>query len=749
MILTSKKSGFGYMVVVIFASILLILLMMLGRVQSSHAVLQSNVVRRHMSATLSETALSAILAELNNNRAFSTHWHYRQSGSDHWHSPIVNRESMLGYIEDHHIDGVNNGIYSGGNEYGQFKAKIAPMYSTRENSQTQTILESEMYTRVEIVTQIGGGWGRAEPSYLKTVALIERRYPTVEHLLYDGEMLDIGALGPFAGQRSVLSNGRLYGYGYITFNTAGSACRGSEISQIEKIETPGMIRALNETRVGFADNSSTVINASNDSLRPQSFEIYDGFLLDGNHGARPLKLSRLPRERIKETAHRFRRTYGVTIKPGDLPYTDYQNPYNPADRYVDLDFGQFKPTVGRRDSESSSNYGTGSDDPEIIRQRPGRRILVYAEVPLRIWGSPDRSITIFSTEDIVIAGDFNQCERTVQVYENAHYLDYRETLTNGIDGNKVGALIMSEKRILIDISRPTLFAKNEIKPFFLYSLAHALNPSTPEIEREIKSITAPVDQSARRSILGVGQQDEDGNYEPRYGTIAWLVNNPHINSGGSYNINMEDLNRFFTPGPGARFGIRDHVARDRIIDYFKNVVRVAGDFTVIEQDRLFEKAWEQAVKEEAENPCLESGAMGIMQSLFEKAQRDPNDGIYIPEITINAALVSSTRRSSRWRPGNSDTKTKEEIGNSGSMQYLRSPGFIIQRVYGSYSRLGTTEPDYFISGVHASTNILRRRIWDSTNLRNRQFRPVESPAIHNIFTYTEEKITAREFNNFN
>ena len=132
--------------------------------------------------------------------------------------------------------------------------------------------------------------------------------------------------------------------------------------------------------------------------------------------------------------------------------------------------------------------------------------------------------------------------------------------------------------------------------------------------------------------------------------------------------------------------------------------------------------------------------------IFNEAIKDPNDGIYVPEITINATLISSCRRASEWRIGNSSKKVNDEIGNP--EDYLKKPGFIIQRIYGGEIRIGRAEPEYFIDGINSGRNILRRRIWDNTNLSNNDFKPLEIPAVHNILTFTEEQISAKEYNNF-
>ncbi len=760
------RRGSGYLIVMGFAGLLLIFFTIFFKVKSGHQQLQSKDVRRFVASNLGEAALNCIVAELNANRAFNTHRYFRDKEGVYWSGPVKSRESLIGNLGNLFLDGVKGGIYSGGSDSGEFKARFGQVWGARENSKTQTLKEAEMYTRAEVVVKVGAGWGINEQTCRKITALIERRYPATENLLYDGEILDLGSLGPYIDRENQLRRGRLYGYHWITFNTAGGACRGSELLEMEKIETPGLIRALKDTRIAFANKESMSLNAGNDSIQIAKFESHDGFLLDGAHGAHPIKLARLPRERIKATAERYRKSYGLTIDEKTIPAGDYKNPYDTKSRYVDLDFGDFRvlkpaPSGASEDTDSTgseseeeevgeTDYNTTSDEPEIMRKLKGDKILIYADVPLRIWGCPDRTITIYSTKDIVIGGDFNQNPRTVQVYEDTSFQNYKYAVKNGKDGQKVGALIMSEGRVLIDVSRPTLFAKNEIKPYFLYCLAQNMHPSTPEIEAEIKMLLCPMNPDNRKSLIGLGELAVDGTFEARYGTMAFLYNNKELNGGGLYQSKMEDVINFFSPGAGdkPRFGIKDDKVRNEIIETLKTSVRFAGDLTKEEQDKIFDMAWKQALVEEEKAPMPNSGAMGIMRHLFEEAKKDPNDGIYMPEISINATLVSSARRSSRWQIGNSTDKVEDEIGNAGGLEYMRQPGFIIQRVFGGIIRLAAKEPDYYLSGAHTGKNILRRRIWDPTNLRNANFKALEAPAVHNLLTFSEESISLKEYENF-
>lgn len=774
------RKGSGYVIVLSFAAILLIFFAMFMRVRSGHHQLQSKDVRRFVASNLGEAALNCIVAELNANRAYNTHRYYSWKSKKHWNSPSKNRESLLGKMDNLTLRGVNDGIYSGYTDYGEFKAKFAQNFGSRENSKTKALRESEMYTRVEVVVKVGDGWGSKEQSYRKITALLERRYPATEHLLFDGELLDIGGLGPFNERQNQLKRGRLYGYNWITFNTAGGPCQGSEVIEGEKIETPGFIRALADTNLEFSDKERHKLDKTNDSMHVTDFQEFDGYIVDGPHGAHPIKFTRLPKERIKKSVESFKRTYGITIDSKSLPVSSYRNPYDPNTRYYDLDFGEYRVTAVPRedkdektdsvrttrasgdDDEDEESLGDeeedvdeidtkSSDDPEIIRSHHWRKLLVYSEVPLRIWGCPDKTITIYSTKDIVIAGDFNQNPNTCQIYKDKNYLEYKSPVRNGKDNEKVGAMIMSEGRIFIDMSRPSKFIKNEIKPYFLYCLAKSLHPSTLEIEREMKQVLCPVDSEDRDSLIGIGPSvsGDDTMPEPRFGTMAYLYNYPEVNSGGSYEANVEDLNNFFMPGGSAidpRFGIKDSVARQNIIDYVKQAIRNGGDLTKDEQDKIFEMAWKQGLIEEEKEYDPQCGASGLIAGLFDEAIKSESDGLYIPEITINATLISSTRRASEWHIGNSGKKVKDEIGDPS--EYIKRPGFIIQRVYGGEIRIGRAEPKYFVDGSHAGKSILRRRVWDNTNLTNRDFKPLEAPAVHNILTYTEEQISAKEYDNF-
>jgi hypothetical protein len=217
-----NRKGSGYLILIGFTLLLVILFAILGRVKSGQSQLQSKEVRNMLATSLAEAALNCVIAELNADRGFATHRYYSERKDPNWVTPNKKRESVLGEMGGIYVNGVEGGVYTGGCEYGEFKCKVAPFYGTRENRKTRALRESEMYTKAEVVVKIGEGWGIGENTCRKITAQIERRYPATESLLYDGEMLDVGALGPFLKKENKLREGRLYGYHWITFNTVAA-----------------------------------------------------------------------------------------------------------------------------------------------------------------------------------------------------------------------------------------------------------------------------------------------------------------------------------------------------------------------------------------------------------------------------------------------------------------------------------------------------------------------------------------------
>ncbi len=773
----TARKGSGYIIILIFSAIMAIFFLALGRFKSGAETLRSKSARDYIATTIAETGLNCVIGELKFRSDSLTHWYYDKRKSPPWQKPTAGGPAFISKFEDVVLDGVKDGsyqgkIYNGRTLMGIFKARCAPVYGAKENRKTKTLKEAQIYSRVEVVARAGADSKGESNSYRRIVALLEKRSPAFENVLYDGEWLDTG-FGPYSSKENIFTRGRLYGYQGIDFCTTAGGDKGSDIAKCEKIESAGTIRALKSTAISFGNEKSITLSASNDSTAGYlKFKTYDGYLVDGAHGGHPFKFTRLPRERVLKDAQRYKKSSLIIENKTSLPESKWKNPYENKSQFYDLNFGDYRagqkggsgsedenPPEPGEDEEGGGGDAPagGSDDPPEIAKLGGSKLLIYSKVPLRIWGCPDRTVTIYSEGDIVMAGDFNQNPITTQDYpdttcQNYQCTDGEKKLACGKGGNKVGALIMSEGRIFIDVSRPTLYLKNEMKPYFLFALGMSLNPTTPKDEDDLRKAVGWYDKEKRTNLNLIGKN----GITPVFGGTYWLKNHPMVDE-----IDFDQcpdalmgLRDFLLPGLGTtpHFGIRDTQFQKT---FFKKVIEVCrNDFTLTttEQDDLWNLAWAQGVLEEESSPQTDCGPMGLAPFLFDEAQKKQDDGIYPPEITINAALVSSSRRSSHWKSGSANPKCRDEFGNVAAssekmVEFMKKPRFIIQRVYGNEIRLACSEPKYYVTGEYCGGEILRRRIWDET-LYSQAFKPRDFPFSYNILSFSEEAVSKDDFEKF-
>lgn len=762
---TRVRAGSGLLIVVILIMLMALFFVTIGRLRSGAETLRSKSARDYVATTIAEAGINCMIAELNYNRTFFTHWGYNtkpKDGKTRWPSPVKKRETSIGSVGEISIDGITSGVYSGRSPMGEFKLKCAPFQNAKGFRDTDTLKEQEIYVYVDAVARSGADAKAENNSYRRVTALIERRFPTAEHLLFDGEMLDT-ALGPYSDRPNELKRGRLYGYQWLVLNTTGGIDKGSIANEIEKVETPGMIRAIIPTEVTFSDKKKVTVDRSNDSMAFSKFNAHDGFLLDGAHGAHPIKLTHLQMERIKQKTADMK-SGGLVVDEKTFPVSAWKNPYDKTTKYYEMDFGGYHaPLIASGTDDADVPPPTGCDDPGPLSKLRGRSCLIYSTVPLRIWGCPDRTVTICCEKDIVMAGDFNQNPATPHDYPDLYYQDYKTKLMNGKnpaggDNHKVNALIMSRERVLIDTSRPTLFANNEIAAALRLAIGLALHPVNAEQEKLLRENFCPADGKAK-SIIGEGIPDPNtGVPIPFFAAIAWLRQNESADPFGPLaQTQMGDLIALFTPSGSddgkPHFGIRDEAARKKLISQIVDDCRDDGLIDPSEIRSIVEQAMLQAMTEEYAKPSADCGVMSMMAFLFDEAKKSPTDGLWPPEITINAMLVSSTRRASKWRVGMALPKVFDEIGNApggesdGIVQYLKKPRFLIQRVYGSEIRLASSEPRYFIDGKFSGDAVLRRRLWD-TSLYSDNYRAEEMPEAFNLLTYSESTITKEVFDSF-
>ncbi|MBF0407286.1 MAG: hypothetical protein HQM10_08030 [Candidatus Riflebacteria bacterium] len=792
----NSRSGVGFFILIALSAIFGIMIVMMLSVHSNQVHWMTKNEKDFFSNTVAEAALNVALGELQINPSFRTHYKFAGTASKTrtWEAPVKSAYPMFSKAGDLALSGISNGIYSGQTRNGMFKFKLAPIFGSRENSKTKSLKEASMFAKCEVVACVGSHGNEKEDSYRRITAILEKRCPLYEYLLFDGEMLDLG-YGPYNNPNE-LKGARLYGYQWITFNTTGGRDQGSDIKAAEKIETPGMIRSMRETRVDFVDNTYAKLSPSNDSGKPDKFQSYSGYILDGNTGGKPYKAAYLSKETyLKKVTYLSKYKKGGFIVENDtFEESKWRNPYDPQNPYFEINFGE--PNYRQNASSSSEADDEGESAPneededenspkkeksmnandppmggddgglnsELARTR-GAKMLIYSKVPLRIWGCPDRTTTIFCEKDVVICGDFNHTENTIQDYQTADFLDYKTALKNGRAGkdrvyNKVGAAIISLGRIIIDYSRPTLFAKNEIRPYFFYQFGMSLGPNDAG-EKYLLEQVCPVDPYNLKEINGGGSLDPSGSMATFKVINDFNQYSDTFQASSPYYVDkLASLTDFLTPINDGRphFGIQDEKTRKEFIyEVITHIKNGAGTVKPESLKEIFDFAWNAAMEEEQNSPNENSGAMGVMNGLFDAAVKFTKDeknrvGIRPPEITINAALVSCVRRSSPWKIGSSNQKVFEEIGNVACenpkmIEYIKSPRFIIQRVFGSEIRLASEEPEYFFNGSYTGKALVRRRIWDKS-LAGGKYQPPALFYTHGILSVRDELITRKDFDSF-
>ncbi len=710
------RRGSPYIVVLIFAFVLLIFLVTLTRVKTNQILLLSRTAQDFLALTVAETGLNCALGEMSVDYDFSTHNTYSANKPQPWGRATKRKHSpFIADFKDISISSGNEGTYAGTTGLGGFKVRVAKQWG-KSFALTQTLAEEHMFTHAMAMGHVG-------EAYRKIDALLEKRCIFSEHLLYDGEILDL-ALGPFENAPYKIDRGRLYGYQYVTFSTLGGTDQGCQPTNVEKIESPGMIRAFRTVQLAFADGSTAPFTPDNDSSNPGKFNTHAGRLVDGNHSAHTHKIHRLSKEYYQVLT---KNQDGVVLTKKDFAKPSlWRNPYKPKEEYYDLDFGEF--------ASNDDPFKTGDKENAVI----------YSEVPLRIFGGPDgegnKTITIFCEKDIVIGGDFNQRIDCKQDYPDKESIEYATKINNGTKrGDKVGALLLSLGRVWIDHSRPARYLKNELRPYFMLLLARALRP-TFEDEKFTRGILCPADPAKRDTLPG---RDKNGH---EFGTIVFFFENRTPNPVLAAE-KISDVTDLLTPGPVGkpRFAIKDEAVRKKIID---EVIRACRDpigtgpcLSKKDQDTIFEMVWAQAVKEEEEDTKSPSAPMALVPYLYDEAMKDFTDSIYPPEITINAILVSSARRFAKFTVGVGMPKVLDEIGNidapsAGLHLVTPAPAVLIQRLYGSEIRLANMPADVFLDGQFSGTRILRRRSWDKGN-QSGAFQPVGLAYTYNILTFWE------------
>ena len=242
---TNNKKGSAIITAVGMGTVLLIIIagmFSFSQYRTQTVILESKKVK---ALALAEAGLDVAIAELNSDSTFATH-EVKINTSDKsldwkdekdWENKLEEISSNKYHKSNHNfsIDSDSGkGTLSGQLGDGQFKVRIGTI-PYDDNPNTPAINESKAYVKIESM-------GIYDNVVRKVVAVVNRRYPTREFLMYDGGVLSLiyGQTGEHDPNGvNVFSTGHLYGdkgieIGRITMtehNTAkpGTTSKNSKI----------------------------------------------------------------------------------------------------------------------------------------------------------------------------------------------------------------------------------------------------------------------------------------------------------------------------------------------------------------------------------------------------------------------------------------------------------------------------------------------------------------------------------------
>ena len=383
---SNYKSGQAIIVILMICFFLGILTCVVLNLQSSQINLLSKSAKDYLALSVAETGLHAVMAEMKADYQFVTHGN-PYIPAEGWPSSTERKYSYVKSSSLLKIKSNKKGTYEGSVSFptmkmtGDFKVRIK-LLKSQNSIYSKTVDESHRYFLLE-------SYGRVGESCRKVSTVIEKFVPG-NFLLYDGQVLDIGGYGPYRVTPGKMTGGRYYGHEMIITSKRGNIDRTAELTQLEKISTPGYIIAESSVNVEFSvGNRKGSIKASNDSTDPDKFESYatkrggktvDWLVLDGNHGGKSQLLPPLNPAYWRNARKPAPEILRASSSFEGFKESKWRNPAKPSETVYDLFFGwEYK--------------------------KEDRNFLIYSEVPLRIWGCPKwKALTIFCEKDVYIAG---------------------------------------------------------------------------------------------------------------------------------------------------------------------------------------------------------------------------------------------------------------------------------------------------------------------------------------------------------
>lgn len=704
-----------------------------------------NESKKVKALALAEAGLEVALGELFNNASFQTHEVDKPSSADEspkWKESSLNRECLLQPNNENghnfQIDSSTSGTISGTLGDGKFKVRIGNI-PYDDNPNTKAIDESKAYVFIEAM-------GMYDKTVRKIEAVVNRRYPCREFLMYDGGILSVvyGQSGQqYTNDSNIFSVGHLYGHQGVEISQikyyqqqSGHDGTKQELKDIDAILSgAGGIFFYSDVKAHFKNKNSG--EGKDVTIKANCIFPTNGSYPEGkrNHGEFPTELKDQTPAIPQEISSWVKdKNSGISIPPKAPSFAQYKKEAQSGGKYYSSGNTQYKVSSAYGDTVNAVYLDFGSGNSKIreanneCKNIPTNGVF-YSDTDIVIKGNPPKDVSIVSEKNIFVAGDFNQNSGggdgeekygfpqyysnnalKDQTYEpNIEKLFENDKDSNATNRYHVAATIVAKERVVFDHRSPVDCFENELVPYLKYELAKAINTDSS------KNIDQTLDPNGWKSLSIKASDTYDGFKE----SIASFTKKFKISNS------------------------------DQLAEKLKNNYKEGGDISSDNLDQMTLDAWKAYVDDFNGStkgdisPSATDLGQGIYQLLFRLRARmcgnkdlgdaivtdlqepssnsalkkDEKDYLFYPEMTTNGMFVSCGKLNNEFYAGPDVEKYFDEIGWSGSNEgfikkWYYTPNGFLHRVFGSETNLRLY--DVKDTSKNKYRPPLRRKIYDET-----------------------------------
>ena len=706
-----------------------------------------NESRKVKALALAEAGLEVALAELFNNSAFQTHEVKKPNSAEEsleWQS-AQSRDLTLEDNSDFSFkeESSNSGTISGTLGDGRFKVRVGNI-PYQDNEHTKAVDESKAYVFVESM-------GIYDKTVRRILAVVNRRYPTREFLMYDGGVLSVvyGQTGDSG--TNVFSVGHLYGH------------KGVEVSQILKSEhgsaSPGTkqklvnIDAVLSGAGGiffYSDVEAEFKNKSGSNAWKGSIKQNVTYPSSGKYPQGKEAFGEFPEELVNTTPTIpdeisqwvKDKNSGISIPPRTPSFEQYKNEAQKAGKYITSSNTKYKVTKGFGSSIDAVYLDFGSGESKIreanseAKNFPSNGVY-YSTKDIVIKGNPPKDVSIVSEKNIFVAGDFNQnCTgKNEQKYgfpqdydsgKNALTADdYTESSRTLFQKDKevkdgdfkyhVAATIIAKERVVFDHRSPVDCCENELYPYLKYELAKAI--SDQPNESEAAKVLSPNDSSNVSIVASDSVEGFKAN-------IATFTQKFKISDASALSSSMEKIYDKTSDGKFNDSHLDDltKVTWEAFKKEYNGGNDYSGSATSNDDNAVNILLFKLRAKMCNKNPDDQNGTLfepdkSSVQSVKDK----PGDYLFYPEMTTNGMFVSCGELNNTFYAGPDVQKYFNEIGYSDTSKsagitnkWYSNPEGFLHRLYGTETNLRLYEVKQIPKSDNAYKPPLRRKVYDDT-----------------------------------